>query len=553
MLRFNYLIFISFVWIFWLLSGCELQEADTDSPVAQKSHAGYLRIPFQDPVATIDPGLTIENHSIEIVEQLFLGLTDFDPKTYEVVPELATHWEVNQEGTIYTFHLRQDAKWSNGEPVTAHDVVWAIQRNLKYETGAPSFATLMVLKNAEPHSQKKEKQPETLPPLGIRAIDDYRVEFTLEYPIGYFPALASMWTYRPLPRKVIEQYGNKWTEPEHIQTSGSYQLTEWNKGDKLILTKNPYYYDADKVKLPKVEYQIIPDSVLALAMYEKGDLDMLGGQYLPLPQMEIPRITSDIILRKEVQTSANFMTEFFSFNTKNPPMDNPLVRKAIAAAIDKQALNDFIIWGVNSPATTFTRPPIFGAIDPKEEFMGIPYDPKQARAWLAEAGYPEGKKFPKVRLLYSTSEDFHNIALATQEMLKHHLGIEIEIVNQDWPGDYLKAIEQDTTHIFRMAWTADYPDANNWLYDVFHPNKGFFHWIWDNPEFAEAVEKAQQGANPEERKQLYHRAEQILTEEETAIVPVYFATTRFLVKPWVKGWYSMAFGGQHIRHWYLEN
>jgi oligopeptide transport system substrate-binding protein len=552
MLRLKPIIFISFFGIF-LITGCEQQEIQTDSLTEQTSQqAGYLRIPFQDPVSTVDPGLTIDGHSIELVEQLFLGLTDFNPETYEVVPELATHWEISKEDTVYTFHLRQDAKWTHGEPVTAHDIVWAIHRNVKYETNAPSYATLLALKNADPHSQKKEKQPETLPPLGVRALDDYTIEFTLENPMGYFPALVSIWTYRPLPRKVIEQYGDKWTEPEHIQTNGSYQLTEWNKGDKVVLTKNPSYYEADKVKIPKVEYRIIPDSVLALAMYEQGDLDILGGKYLPLPQMEMPRITSDIVLRKEVQTTMNFMTEFFSFNTQNPPMDNPLVRKAIAAAIDKQVLNDFIQWGVNPVATTFTRPPIFGSVDPKEELIGIPFDPKQARAWLAEAGYPEGKNFPKVRLLCSVSEDFENIALATQEMLKHYLGIEIEIVTKNWPGDYFKAIEQDSTHMFRMAWIADYPDANNWLYEAFHPNKGFFHWIWENPEFAQTVEKAQQSPNQEERKQLYRRAEKILNEEETAIVPIYFATTRLLVKPWIKGWYNMAFGGQHIRYWALE-
>ncbi|MDM8561283.1 peptide ABC transporter substrate-binding protein [Candidatus Parabeggiatoa sp. HSG14] len=572
---FNFLI----VWFFIVVtSGCNQQSQENGQEVVQTQpeHVGYLRIPFNWPVTTIDPGLTKDLAHIEVVEQLFLGLTDFDPKTYEVLPELATGWEVSDDGMVYTFKLRQDVKWTRGEPVTAHDIVWAIRRNVAPKTNSPNAYTLYTLKNAEAihrgkpvdvsgvytlddYGEPATKQsvdvqiPSDVLPLGVRAIDDYTVEFTLEHPAGYFPALASMWTYRPLPRHVIEQYGDDWTEPEYIQTNGSYVLAEWNKGSQLILKKNPYYYDAKSVNISEVHYYIVPESTLGLAMYEQNELDIIGGQvYLNLPPEDIPRIKQDPILRKERQMSPHFCTEWYGFNTRRFPMDNPLVRKAISAAIDKQTLIDIVVQGNHLTATTFTRPPIFGSVDPSEE-VGIQFNPKQAKAWLAEAGYPEGKGFPQVILMYNFDETRSNIAKGIKTILKHYLNIDIEVRALDYDR-YLDIIYQPTTpHIFRMGWCADYPDANNWLHEVFHPDKGI-NWIgWKNQEFAEVVDKAQRISDQMVRKQLYYRAEQILTEEEAAIIPLYFSSAQFLVKPWVKGWYNMAFGGQHIRNWSLEN
>ncbi|EDN69509.1 oligopeptide ABC transporter periplasmic oligopeptide-binding protein [Beggiatoa sp. PS] len=207
----------------------------------------------------------------------------------------------------------------------------------------------------------------------------------------------------------------------------------------------------------------------------------------------------------------------------------------------------------HSLATTFTRPPIFGSVDPKEE-VGIQFNPKQAQAWLAEAGYPDGQGFPKVVLLHHESEIHHEIAKGIKTILKHYLKIDIEILELDYDSYLDKLFDKtQTPHIFRIGWCADYPDANNWLHEVFHPEKGI-NWIgWNNREFAELVDKAQQVSDPQERKQLYRRAEQILNETEAAIVPIYFASAEFLVKPWVKNWHNMAFGGQHIRYWSLED
>ena len=541
------------IWFFVaVVSGCEPQKQETQQKVTQTQpkHLGYLRLPLKKAITTLDPGRIFDIGQIEVVEQLFLGLTDFDPKTYEVVPELAKDWQVSKDGTIYTFKLRQDVKWSNGEPVTAHDIVWAVRRNIAKEIDSPYAFMLDILKNAW---AIKQGHITDVTKLGVRVIDDYTVEFTLAAAAGYFPALASLWVYRPLPRKVIEQYEENWTEPAHIQTNGAYRLTEWNKGKLLILKKNPLYYEADKVNIPEVHYRIVPGNSLALALYEKNELDIIGGQvYLQLPEREMSRIQSDPVLRQERQMTPSFCTEWYGFNTQLPPTDKPLVRKAIAAAIDKKTLLTFVTKSDASPATTFTRPPVFGAVDPKKE-MGIEFSPKQARAWLAKAGYPKGEGFPKVVFMYNASKIHHKVAEALKLILKRNLNIDIEIRAFDF-FSYVDMLKQpNKPHIFRMGWCSDYPDAEAWLGDVFHPDDGI-NWIgWNNREFADVLDQALRVENPTKRRRLYRRAEQILTEEEVAIVPVSFSNTQLLVKPWVKGWYYMAFGGQHIRNWALED
>ncbi|MDM8558003.1 peptide ABC transporter substrate-binding protein [Candidatus Parabeggiatoa sp. HSG14] len=528
-----------------IISGFNHHEAQSQTNQSEE-HPNYLQIPLDNSVSTIDPGLVHTTNSIEVVEQLFLGLSSFEPKTYKVVPELATKWQVNEDRTVYTFQLRQDAKWSNGDPVTAHDIVWAVRRNLAQDS---NFVYMLhILKNA-----KAIKNNPSLP-LGIRAIDDYTVEFTLEHAASYFPAMAGLWMYRPLPSRIIKNNGKNWIEPKHIQTNGPYQLTKWHKNEKLVLQKNPHYYDADKVLVPAIHYRIISNPVIGLAMYEHNELDIIGGVYLALPKMEIPDIGFDATLRREIHYSVSFCTEFYGFNTRKPPMDNLLVRKAIAAAVDKQVINDFVVWGIHTPATTFTSPPIFGSVDPQEK-VGISFDPKQAKAWLAEAGYPKGNGFPEVVLLYNILPNGipTDIANAVKQMLKYYLNIDIVIKGIEDEYEYYQKIEQpNTPHIFRMYWCTEYPDANNWLYEAFHPSDGY-QWVgWNNRDFAEAVEKAQRISDPKERQKLYRRAEEILTEEQAAIVPLFFINTQCLVKPWVKGWYNMAFGGQHIRNWQLE-
>ena len=503
-----------------------------------------LRLPLEA-VTIIDPGLLQDNTSIEVAEQLFLGLTDFDPKTYMPVPELAKDWTASNDGKTYTFHLRQDAKWTDGEPVTAQDVVWAVRRNLSPEIKSPYSYMLHILKNA----QAANKGEIPLSEIGVRAEDDFTVSFDLEYPAAYFPSVAGLWMYRPLPRKTIEAYGERWTEPENIRTNGSYRLAAWEKGLVMILRKNPNYYDAGHVSIPEVRYYTIPDSAMGLSMYKADQLDIMGDWYLRLPPDQLPAILSNSEMSAQYFRKPVFGIYFYVFNTKVPPTDNPLVRKAISAAINRSLLIAVVTKGEEEPAATFVPPEIMG--NAAAETLGSGFNPVQARKWLAEAGYPDGKGFPDMTVLYNESETHEKIAKAVQTFLKYYLNIRIRTQAQKWE-DYAEATTGKFSEaMIRFAYTADYPDANNFL-ELFNPRGSNNLCKWDNAEFAELIEKAQKETVPEQRKKYYRRADQILCEEECAIIPIFFNTAHYLVNPRVKGWYNMAIGGQHIRNWYLE-
>ena len=537
----------------YLLTGCDGPESVSVPPAqvpdVPTSPPGYLRLPLRGSITTIDPGMTMDIGSIELVEQLFLGLTDFDPETLEVVPEIATHWVVEEEGTVYRFYLRDDVFWTDGSPVTAHDIVWAIRRNIDPRTGSPMAYMLYDLKNARPiHDGRLQDTAR----IGVHAAGDREVVFTLEHAAAYFPALAGLWVYRPLPRELIEKHPDRWTEPERIRTNGSYRLEDWKRGERIVLSKNPDYSGADRVRIPEVHYLVVPESKLGMKMYEAGELDLLGGEYLPLPPAAIPHIRHHPVLGHEYRNEPQLCTYYYGFNTRRSPVDNPLVRKAIVAAIDRQLIIDVVAQEGQEPALTFTRPPILGAVDP-EEGIGIGFDPEKARQWLAKAGYPEGRGFPSIGLLYDSLELHEKLARALQTLLRHHLNISVELVEKERDA-YRDALAQpELPHLYKSTWCTDYPDANNWLYDVFHPTDSPNRIGWDNRAFAQQVEKAQKVTDPAARRGLYHRAERILVEEQAAILPLYFSTAGYLVKPRVINWHHTPIGGQHIQDWSLDN
>lgn len=522
---------------------------DEDVNIFEEVEAITLRLPVEGAVTTIDPGLTFDTISIELTEQLFLGLTDFNPKTYEPVPELAKSWTVGEDGTQYTFHLREDAFWTDQTPVTAHDLVWAIQRNLRPETDCPYAYMLYILKNARGVHSGEIKD---MSRLGVRAADAYTVVFDLESPAAFFPSMAGLWVYRPLPRRIIETFGDAWTWPDYIQTNGSYKLAAWEKGLALVLRKNETYFDADNVAISEVRYYIIPESSVGLTMYKNRQLDILGDAYLRIPLDALPTIARSPIYAGEYFREPIFCTYAYAFNTSRPPVDNPLVRKAISAAIDRELLIKLVAGGEQQAATTFTRPPIFGAVEP-ESGIGVSYDPEKAKKWLTEAGYPDGRGFPGITLQFNESETHWKIAKAVQTLLKHHLNIDLKLEALEWEA-YLDARSKKLeAEMIRFNWCADYPDANNWLNELFHPDKSDNIIEWDNEEFGMLMDMAQRETDPEDRKVLYARAEQILCEVFCAVVPIYFETAHYLVNPRVKGWYGMAMGGQHIRNWRLED
>ena len=492
---------------------------------------------------SLDPCLATDSISIDMVENLFLGLTDlaYDINTSEttVIPELATSWEVSEDGLVWAFHLRKDVVWSDGKPVTAHDIEYAVRRTCDPATASNYAYVLYIIKGAK---EVNTGEITDLSHIGVKAVDDYTIQFALNHPAGYFPSIAGMWIARPVPKWAIEKYGDKWTEAENIVTNGAYLLKEWKHEDEIVMIKNPKYYDADKVDIDIVHSVIIVEASTAMSMYEAGEIDTVDS----VPLEDVDRIKADPVLSKEYVNIPDTCTYYYGFNNTKPPMDNVLVRKAFASAINRQSLIDFVTKGGQTPATTFTCPGIFGHVPPSEG-VGMPYNPEAARKYLAEAGYPEGKGLPEVTMMFNTSESHAKIAQAIQQMWKENLGVEVNVVNQEWKV-YLETLSEDAPQIFRLGWCADYADANNWVYEVFHSTDSDNRIKWSNAEFDRTVEQAARESDPAKRYELYKRAEQILCEEETAMVPIYFYMLQQMCKPRLQRTYS-PLGGEHFDQW----
>lgn len=466
-------------------------------------------------VPTIDPALATDTSSANVIEQLFIGLIDLDDETGEVRPELATSWAISPDRRVYTFTLRNDALWTPPPPaphppmVTAQDVAYGIiTRTLNPATGSAYAYVLFPILNAAEFNSGQITDPNLV---GVRALDTTHLQITLEYPASYILSILSLWVARPMPEWAIQACGNNWTEPTCIATNGPYRLTEWDHGDYILLTKNPTYYNANNVQIERVKIWMV-DELAAWQMYLNGQLDTAT----------VPLGTSlDPVLQQEVRVQPIGCTYYYGYTITHPPFNNPLVRKAFAAATNRQGLINNVTLGGQRPALTFTPPGIFGYVDGPVEGVGIPYNPVQARRWLAEAGYPGGYGLPPVTLTFNDVQGHWNIARYIRDSWYATLGISVTLQAVPWQ-QYLQGLQQGLYQVWRLGWCQDYPDANNFVRDVFRSDSPSNYTRWGNPQFDALVDQAAWELDPNTRKLLYKQAEEILNETDAAIIPIYF-------------------------------
>lgn len=489
---------------------------------------------------TLDPALAHDTTSLLVIGQLFLGLTDYNPATGDIIGELATDWEVSKDGLIWTFHLRRDAMWSDGTPVTAHDVEYSMKRMLDPATAATPANLLWVVKGARAFNTGKGTADE----VGIRALDDYTIQFELEHPVAFFAALATR-VVVPVPRQAVEKYGDKWTEAGNIVCNGPYMLEEWVHDDHLVLVKNPYYYDAEKVKIDRIYCYMVVEASTAMAMYEAGELDVC--RTIPLEDMD--RVKTDPVLSKEYHASPRLGTYYYGFNVTKPPFDNPLVRKAFASAVDRKALIEYLLKGGQQPALTFISPGVPGHVDGYATEIGYPYDPEKAREYLAQAGYPNGEGFPEVTLMFNTSEHHRAVAEFVQRCWQEVLNVKVNLANQEWKV-YLATLEQDAPQIFRLGWMASYPDGYDYLKRNFDSRTPEDFSRYDNPAFNYAVDMLEKETDPERRQAWFQIAEMLLCEVDCAVIPLYYYTMNELTKPYVvRDYYATINDVPYFQNW----
>jgi oligopeptide transport system substrate-binding protein len=523
---------------------------------------------------TLDPALATDTTSHFFIEQMFVGLTAFDQEA-NVVPELATDWSSSEDGLTWTFTLRDDIHWvhrnpTTGEfedlgPVTAQDVVYGVTRSLDPNTASDYAYVLYVIQGAEEFNTADPADDEAFADaqaaLGVSAPDDQTVEFVLKEPASYFPSIAAMWVAYPLHQETIEQYGDNWTEAGLIVTNGPYTLREWTHGAEIWIEKSPLWVEADDVQIELFGGPIIQEASTAMALYENNEIDMMAdpGWGPPLPDMD--RIKADPQLSEELLIAPRLCTYYYGFVNTKPPFDNVQVRKAFAAAIDRESLIENVTKGDQVPAHSFAPPGIFGNVADDMSIGSYLVEGSyadrvaQAQEWLAEAGYPEGEGLD-VLLMHNTSEAHAQIAQAVQAMWQEAFPqANVTIENQEW-AVYLKTLlpdspDEEKPNVYRLGWCADYPDANNWLNEVFNSKSSQNYAKFNDPEFDSLVEQAAFESDPAVRQDLYSQAEEIFIDEEAGIAPIYYYTYVRMYKPWVEPVISPV-GGDPVAEWRVD-
>lgn len=472
---------------------------------------------------TLDPAIMTGDPEFKVIQQLLEGLTTYDPKDLSPKPGMAEKWDVSADGLTYTFHLR-DAKWTNGDKVTADDFVYSWQRALSPSVadGAPSEYAyqLYYLKGAEDFNSGKITD---FSQVGVRAKDPKTLEVTLANPTPFFLYLTSFQTYMPVHKATVEKFGKQWTVAGNMVTNGAFLLKDWKPQQEIDLEKNPDYWDAANVKLTKVKILPLEDNDTALAKYEKGEVDWI--RTLPVDKVDKWKDNA------ETRITPFLTSYFYRFNVTKPPFDKPDVRKAFDMAIDKESIVKNVTKAGQKAAKAFVPPgmPGYKSVDDQ----GLPYDPEKAKKLLADAGYPDGKGFPKVTLLYNTSETHKAIAEAIQQMWKKNLGVEVELLNQEWKV-YLKSEATLDYSIARAGWVGDYPDPKTFL-DMFVTDGGNNQTGWSNKQYDDLIAKTQTAKTADERMKLFQDAEKLLVVDEMPIAPIYYYVNVNVVKPYVQG------------------
>ena len=521
------------------LSACGSGEKN----VVSGNATGYLHYGNGAEPQGIDPHLVTGVPESHIVRALFEGLAVKNPITLEPEPGVAERWEISPDGTVYTFFINPQAKWSNGEPVTASDYVWSWERALHPETGSLYAYMLFPVVNAEKFASGAI---DDFAEVGIKSLDAQTLRISLNAPTPYFLQLMDHYsTFAVHPETVLKFGGMSdrftlWTRPENIVSNGAFTLKEWSLNRQIKVEKNPHYWDKSNVALEGVYFYPTENVVSEERMFRSEQLHVTQG----IPLGKIPNYRA---VQNSPYVQAPYLgTYYYLINTKKPPVDDVRVRKALSYAIDRDTLTRTVLRDTAIPAYSITPPDTLGYNPPKL----FSFDPEQARALLAEAGYPDGQGWPGLEITYNTNEDHRKIAVAVQQMWKDELGIDVSITNQEWKV-YLNTVSQGEFQVARRGWIGDYVDANNFL-DLFLANGGNNNTGYANAEFDDIIlNQAPKAASREERYQLFFQAETMMMQE-MPIIPFYTYTSKRLIHPSVNGIYPNLMDSLNLKYVRLD-
>lgn len=485
-----------------------------------------LRVANGTEPADLDPQTVTGRPESTIIRALIEGLVIPDPVTLEPRPGQAESWQVSEDGRVYTFRLRADARWSNGDPVTARDFVHSWRRMLTPSLGSEYAYNLFLVEGAEAYNRGELTD---FGRTGFEAVDDRTVRVTLRHPTSYFLSLLLHYSWHPVHLPTVERFGGlerkgtAWTRPENYVGNGPFVLTEWRPNQHITVRRSPTYWGRETVKLDAVQFFPIENMDTAERMFRTGQVDVTNG--LPLNKVDTYRETR----AEELRTDPYLAAAYFRVNVKRPQLSDPRVRRALAMAIDRRGLADEVLRRAKFPAHSFT-PPMPGFTAPATTRD----DPEAARALLAEAGYPGGQGLPPIEILYPTSDSGRIVCEALQAMLRANLGIDVRLYNQEWKV-YLDSMVNQNYDLAWSAWIGDYVDPMTFL-DMMVTDGGNNRTGWSNPQYDELVRRVQEVADPAERAGLFAQMEEILGRE-APVLPLYFYANVYALSPAVKGWH----------------
>lgn len=476
-------------------------------------------------VQSLDPhkieGVPESNISRDLFEGLLISDVDGKPS-----PGVAEKWE-NKDFKVWTFHLRKDAKWSDGTPVTAQDFVYSWQRLANPNTASPYASYLQYGHIVNIDDIIAGKKPVT--DLGVKALDDHTFEVTLSEPVPYFYKLLVHSSVSPVPKAAVEKYGEKWTQPANIVTNGAYKLKDWVVNERIVLERNANYWDNAKTVINQVTYLPIASEVTDVNRYRSGEIDMT---YNNMPIELFQKLKKEI--PNEVHVDPYLCTYYYEINNQKAPFNDVRVRTALKLAMDRDIIVNKVKNQGDLPAYSFTPPYTDGAklVEPEWFKWSQEKRNEEAKKLLAEAGYTAEKPLT-FNLLYNTSDLHKKLAIAAASIWKKNLGANVKLENQEWKT-FLDTRHQGNYDVSRAGWCADYNEPTSFLNMVLSDSSNnTVHY--KSPAFDKLIADTLKVTDEALRSELYSKAEQQL-DKDSAIVPVYYYVNARLVKPWVGGY-----------------
>jgi oligopeptide transport system substrate-binding protein len=475
---------------------------------------------------TLDPHKAEGVPSSNVLRDLFEGLTS-EARDGSVIPGAALSWQVSGDGLVWTFDMRRDASWSNGDPVTAHDFEYGIKRSVDPVTLSRYSSVLFPILNAEAIVGGQKPAAE----LGVRALDEFTLEITLNAPTPYLLELLNHSTTYPVHGASVELHGDRFARPGNLVSNGAYKLQDWVVQSHIHLVRNENYYGNADTVIDEVFYYAIENNDAELKRYRADELDFT----YTLPYKQLTWIREN--LAQDLEISPYLGMYYFGYNVTRPPFEGSLeLRKALSLAIDRDIITQRVTGAGEISAYGFV-PPVNNYTGQQPEWAGWTQEQRNAEAVrLFEAAGYSGDQPLKVRLMYNTDENHKRVSVAIASMWKQVLGVETSLENQEWKVFLETRKQKAITQVFRAGWIGDYNDPYTFL-QMLHSKNEQNDQGWNSPEFDALLDAAAQESDTAKRRALMEQAERFMLED-APVIPVYFYVNKRVVKPWVGGYQS---------------